>query len=175
MSELIDRIPGVQSTLATLRGVVETTQQIKAAQKFTGRSGQLAYTVSSSNTWDRVEVFPYTAPPGYLTAGFSIRYTSDGSQPYPIVIPSTDVRVNGTGVGNRPTLQAGGSFYTYADGAGDILIQNLNFEQPDQAFFGSTTESRWNIDVLYRGNVTLYIKARGQASCDGTWSVVRTY
>lgn len=172
MSELIDRIPGVESTLAKLRGVVNTNQQIKAAQRFTGRSGQLGYAVESDLDWDLVETFPYTPPPGYLSASFAITFTGDGTQKWPIVVLSTDVRVNGTANSNRLAVTPSSGFYEYADASGDVLFQA--FERHDPAYFDNPNVSRWTIDILYRGTVKIYFKARGQATSDGTFSVVRT-
>lgn len=172
MSELIDRIPGQESALAQLREVVETTEQIKARQRITGRSGQLGYAVASAATWDYTETFPTTSGGGYVGAGYRITFTSDGTQDYPIVVPSVDIRVNGTDEANRLKIIPSSGLYQYSDGSGEVLMQI--YERPYEGLFGSKNQSAWDYVFLYRGSVTIRIKPRGQASSKGTFSVART-
>lgn len=172
MSELIDRIPGVQSTIATMRGVIDTTNQIKARQRITGRSGQLAYAVSSSADWDLMLTFPAAPPPAYLSATFTIVFTGDGSQKFPIAVPITDMRVNGTADANKLSYPPGVAQLEYHSGSNDVLAQT--FERPAPDYFDSELQQAWTIDILYRGNITVYIKVRAQATSDGTITVTRT-
>lgn len=171
MSELIDRIPGEQSVVASLRGVVEDSLQFKAAQRFSGRSGQLGYLVESDDDWDLILPL-YSAPPAYTAATLELRYVSDGTQDYPIVVPVTDIRVNGTGEANRMQVVPSSGLFTYSDGSGDVIVQTWEYADPN--YFGHKSEARWKIDFLFRGNVTLRIKTRARATSDGTMSVVRT-
>lgn len=172
MSELIDRVPGTKSALAAIRNSAQTTAEFKARQRLTGRSGQLAYAIDSHLDWDYVETFPATVGPGFFSATYSLIYTSDGAQSFPIVIPSTDLRVNGESEANRLTVTPSSGWYEYVDGSGEVLVQI--FELPDPAYFESSTQSAWSIDVLYRGSVTLRFKTRAYATSDGTLSIVRT-
>lgn len=170
MSELIDRIPGRESLVGNLRGVVETTAQFKSRQLITGRSGQLGYAISSGQEWDLTETM--SAPgPGYLSRTYRVTYTSDGSQKFPIVTPATDLRFNGVAEHNKPTSSHDGSLWTYEDGSCDVIING--YELPNQAFFDSESQQAWEFVIMYVGTVTLRIKAQGQASCDGTFAVTR--
>lgn len=168
---MIERIPGVQSVISSLRRVVADSLQIKAAQRFSGRSGQLGYLVESDEVWDLVLPL-YSAPPGYTAATLELRYVSDGSQEYPIVVPVTDIRVNGTGEANRMQVVPSSGLFTYSDGSGDVIVQTYEYDDPN--YFGHASEARWKIDFLFRGNVTLRVKARARATSDGTMTVVRT-
>jgi hypothetical protein len=172
MSELIDRIPGVESMISKLRGVVNTSQQIKARQRLTGRSGQLAYTAQSSNEWDLTEALTPPTPPAFSEARYRIVFTGDGTQLHPIVFPLTDIRINGTGDGNRLQPVASSGLYAYQDGSGEVLGQAFIDElNPD--YFGSDYQLAWEFYFQYAGSVTVRIKARAQASCQGSFTITR--
>ena len=172
MSDLINRIPGNESAMASLATISRNTNQTKARQRITGRAGQLGYAIQSVNAWDLTETFPTTSGVAFSNASYRVTYTSDGTQRFPIVIPATDIRINGTGDANKPSIIPNSGLYSYADGSGEVQIQT--FEMPDQAYFASETQLAWSFDLLYRGSVTIRFKARGNATSNGTFSIVRT-
>lgn len=175
MSDVMDRLVGRPSTMAAVRLIRDTTLQRKAAQRLSGRSGQLGYAVSSQSAWD------YDAPIAYSGTTFElgvfrVLYTGDGTQKFPIAVPQFDVRINGTGEGNRMRLDPSTGDYKYEDAAVEVMA--LEYGEPDVATFESETESAWLIRLFYigkvgNGNFQLRIKPRAQATCDGTFTVTR--
>lgn len=175
MSELIDRIPGQESMMAKLRGVVDTTTQIKARQRLTGRSGQLGYAVSSAADWDLDTSVPYSTS-SFQTAEWHIVYTGDGTQPFPIAIPQFDVRINGTSDGNKMVFNPATSQYGYQDAA--VEVYALDYGKPVVSYLKDSVQTAWTVRLFYlgkvsAGNFALKMKARAQASSNGTFSVVR--
>lgn len=171
MSDLIDRIPGNESAIAALKLVSQTTAELKARQRITGRSGQLGYAVQSPAAWDITDALP--VPPGssYFVANYAVVFTRTGEQDFPIALISTDMRINGTADTNRLVVIPSSGLYTYNDGTCDVIVQT--FELPDPAYFESKTQSAWGISIAYSGNVTVRIKARGQATSPGSFAVTR--
>lgn len=148
-----------------------TASELKATQRITGRSGQLGYRVESNNAWDLTLALPYVEGPALSAATFKVTYTSNGKQKFPIVVPLIDLRFNGTGEGNKLTGAPGGDFFTYEDANGYVLMGWM--DRPDHTLFESETQLAWTFNVLYRGNITLRVKPRAQATCDGTLTVAR--
>lgn len=172
MSELINRIPGQESMMGKLRAVVETTAQLKARQRLTGRGGQLAYMAETDNQWDYQQTLTVPTPPAYAEARFRVTFTADESQRFPIAIPLTDVRINGTGDSNKLKVVPSSGLYSYTDGSGEVLGE-ANIDKPVQSLLDSEKQLAWEFYFQYRGTVTLRIKARAQASCPGTFAVTR--
>lgn len=160
--------------IGKLRGVVETTAQIKARQRLTGRSGQLGYSIDSGARWD-YEGSVAVSSTSFDDAEFIVTYTSNGTQPYPIVIPTFDVRINGEFDANRMAVDANSGYYEYQDSS--VEVQSFDFGKPLQSLYRSETQSAWLVSLFFigtsSGSMTVRIKPRAQSSCDGTFSVVR--
>lgn len=167
MNSSLDRLPEGTLTRA-IRSIGETEAEFKSRQRTTGRSGQLGYAVESALDWDYEITLPPTLSAQYVE--LILTFTGDGSQKFPIVIPASDIRVNGTGDANKLTLSPNGQ-WIYSNGGNVVLMYAL--DQPDPAYFESETQLAWLIGFEYLGSITFRLKARGQASTDGTWSVVR--
>jgi len=175
VSELIDRIPGQESVVAKLRGIVDTTLQLKARQRTTGRGGQLGYAIDSANAWDFDGSVAYTNST-YQIAEFHIIFTGDGTQKYPIAVPQFDVRINGTDASNRMVFRSDTTQYEYQDAAVEVMA--FEYGEPVNAYFASETQSAWSLKLFFigktgSGNFALRIKPRAQASCGGVFTVVR--
>lgn len=175
MSELIDRIPGRESLVAKLRGVVELTAQLKARQRLSGRSGQLGYAINSSDAWDYSGSVAFTNAT-YNSAQFRIVFTGDGTQPFPIAVPQFDVRINGTGSGNKMVFDPSLGTYVYEDSS--VQMDAFDYGKPISSYFASEDQSGWLLTLFHigktgTGNFQVRIKARAQASCGGAFSIVR--
>ena len=170
MSELLDRIPGNNSALRSVRTVANQIAQFKSRQRMTAKGGQLAYPVASDDEWDYIETFPTTPANTYYPAEFLVRFTGDGSQKFPIVIPQTDVRVNGTGESNKLAMGPSGQFIY---NSGGNVVQATFIDMPEPSYFESETQNAWLVVLYYTGSVTLRIKARGQSSSPGDFEIVR--
>lgn len=175
MSELIDRIPGQESMMSKLRAVVDTTTQIKARQRLTGRSGQLGYAVGSASDWDLDTSVPYSIS-SFQTAEWHVIFTGDGTQIYPIAIPQFDVRINGASDGNKMVFNPATSQYGYQDAA--VEVYALDYGKPVVSYLKDSVQTAWTVRLFYLGKVTagsfaLRVKARAQASSNGSFSVVR--
>ena len=172
MSQFIERIPGQESMMGKLRAVVETTAQLKARQRLTGRSGQLAYTAENPMMWDYENTLAVPTPPAYNQARFRVTFTGDGSQKNPIAIPLTDVRINGVEDVNKMKVVNSSGLYAYSDGSCDVIGEST-IDKPVQSLLGDELQLGWEFYFQYRGTVTLRIKARAQASCPGNFAVTR--
>ena len=161
--------------MAKIRSVVNTTAQIKARQRITGRSGQLGYAIDSGSAWDYTTNVAYNSST-YQTAKFQVTFTSDGTQRYPIVVPQFDVRINGTAAGNRMTFDPSIGRYKYQDAV--VSMQAFDYGRPIDSFYDNAAQSAWYVTLFHigmsgSGTFSLNIKVRAQGSCNGSFSIVR--
>ena len=175
MSELIDRIPGSESVRARIRGITDTTLQLKARQRLSGRSGQLGYVIGGAPGWDYEASIPVTSG-SYDIAEFRITVTGDGTQKFPIVIPELDVRINGTGEANRMVFSPGN--HGYAFDSATLSVTAIDYGAPVDDLYEDELKSAWTLRIMYMGvgvssAMALRIKLRAQASCGGSVAVVR--
>ena len=175
MSELIDRLPGNESFVASLRSIQRGTSQLKSRQRFSGKSGQLGYTIDSGNEWDLVVSIPYSSI-NFLNATFLIEVEGDGSQEFPIMIPSLDTRINGTGDASRMRFNAGNHGYDYNEY--NLSVSGVDYCVPAEEFFGDPLKNCWRLRIMYfgiynDGTMTLRLKFRAQGSCPGTIRITR--
>ncbi|TFD14176.1 hypothetical protein E3T26_08615 [Cryobacterium sp. TMT1-21] len=175
MSELINRIPGNKSAMAALKLITQTTAELKARQRITGRSGQLGYTVSSANDWDYIGLVTYTNST-YNLGVFRITFTGDGTQRFPIAVPQFDIRINGTGQSSRMIFNADSGKYEYNDAA--VEVQAFQYGRPVEDLFENELQSAWSVELFFigktgSGNFALNIKSRAQSTCKGVFSIVR--
>lgn len=172
MSELMGQLPerGLETAL---RGVEQTSREFKSAQRASSASGQMNYTIESSNAWDRTE----TISQGALSLmTLVVTMNTDRSQDWPEALMYMDIRANGTGNTNKfyyLTNMPNGSFYYamygWTDGTNVLAYakQVRNYNKASGIF-------TWTIDFRYSGTITYYIKPVIRATCGGTISITRT-
>jgi hypothetical protein len=157
--------------VAILRDVEQIEDQFKARQRVSGASGQLGYLVQSANAWDITQT---VTDPVAAVASFEITYTANGTQKFPIVMPTVDLRVNGTGNANRLSYLYGSGFngaLGYISGPNSLLMGELTRRH---AYLADPLVSKWAFNFVFSGTITYYLKALIQASSDGVVTVVRT-
>lgn len=160
----------IQHTPARLlKQAVRNQQQLKARQRQSNVSGQLGYQVETSATWDSTDTLATVVAPALAPLEFDITFTGDGSQRFPIAIPSTDVRIDGTADANKITPGLLG--LQYSSGL-DLAVFDL-FDYYDVTLLEDPFVYRWKVRGQYRGTPIYYLKARVRASCPGTLSVTR--
>ncbi len=148
--------------------------ELKNRQPTSGKSGVLAYLSQTNTTWDYNEAIASPSTTYGYSAGFTITYTGDGSQQYPIVNPFADLMFSSSlsPTPSRATYGVDG-LLRWTDGTNYIVVDN--FLLYDKTTVSSQLVTKWRIDFSYFGSVTYYLKAYTRGSSRGSISVVRTY
>lgn len=148
--------------------------ELKNRQPTSGKSGVLAYLSQTNNTWDLSEAIASPSTTYGYSAGFTITYTGDGSQQYPIVNPFADLMFSSSisPTPSRATYNAAG-WLQWSDGTNSVVVSS--FLRFGGATPGSQLVAGWAIDFMYYGSLTYYLKAYTRGSSRGSIGVVRTY
>lgn len=146
----------------------------KNRQRTSGQSGVLSYFSKSGNIWDLTQAITGAS---FQLVDFTVTFTGDGSQQFPVVSPYIDLYVNGTDNAHRIPLD--GSLYD--DGSGNTALYspggNANPRAvftPEAAYLADPLVSKWDIEIEISGNITYYLKAYAAGTCRGSITVVRT-
>lgn len=151
-----------------IRQARQLAQEFKSTQPTSGASGQLGYLIQNPADWDLITTLPATAPGNYVYVEWTVTYTADGSQKWPYAVPSTDLRINGTGSGNKLSKDPTSSQFTYGSVIrGEFDVYDVTTVEDEKVF-------KWVSQFYYTGAPTCYLKLRAQASSPGTISVART-
>lgn len=172
MDKGINQLP----EMALINGIRQADQLVseqKSAQRISGASGQLNYTIASEDTWDRTET---------VTAATTTQMTlvatlvCDGTQDWPEALLYLDIRANGTGESNKFIYLNGtyaGTTYAGALGWSDGT-NRITHGDMTRNFNNSTKVFTWTMDFFYKGTITYYAKATIRSSCSGTMTLTRT-
>ena len=155
----------------SIRDSSRTAQEFKARQRASGASGQIGYLVESDQEWDRIETLPTTAQYAYRPVELTLTFTGDPQRPWPIVIPATDIRFNGTGDGNRIFQDANGNYMWKVNNDNIVTMSTIDVIFPES--LEDPLHVKFQVLFYYTGTITYYVKARAQASSRGTWSIDR--
>lgn len=155
-----------------LRETAQLAHELKARQRLSGASGQLGYAVASTNNWDLTGSLPTSSPPNFNYAEFEVTFTGDGSQEFPVAIPSTDIRINGTALSNQLRYDPAVGWVSWSSGSN--IVRAEVYDQADVTLLQDPTRLRWKLGLYYSGTIAYYLKTRAHASCPGSISVVRT-
>lgn len=160
--------------VSTLKDIELGHDQLKTAQYTSGQSGLLDYLIQTGNTWDSTGTAIHTLYiPNII---FTVTYTSDGSQPYPIVVPYADLFINTVDEAHRLSvvqwyLTIGGQaiFLGEAADSGDYV----NFLAVNPAYALNSSTYQWTAEVTTEitTSFTYYFKAYARGTSPGTLSV----
>lgn len=148
--------------------------ELKNRQPTSGKSGVLAYLSQTNNTWDLSEAIASPSTTYGYSAGFTITYTGDGSQQYPIVNPFADLMFSSSisPTPSRATYNAAG-LLQWSDGTNGVVVNS--FLRFDNTTLSNQLVTKWTIDFTYYGSLTYYLKAYTRGSSRGSIGVVRNY
>lgn len=148
--------------------------ELKNRQPTSGKSGVLAYLSQTNNTWDYTENIASPSTTYGYSAGFTITYTGDGSQQYPIVNPFADLLFSSSidPTPRRVAYNANG-FLQWSDGTNGAVVNT--FLRLDSTTVNNQLVTKWTIDFSYYGTMTYYLKAYTRGSSRGSITVVRNY
>lgn len=152
-----------------LQRISSDLQQLKERQLVSGRSGLKAYLSQSDDTWDA------TGTAGPADIHITITFTSDGSQPYPIVVPYADVFINQIDEAHRLSIiqwfltVSGHAVYLgeFAD-SGDYV----DFLALDSSSALDPGTYQWTADITATTSVQYFFKAYVRGTCPGTVTVI---
>ena len=174
MSNLIRQIPELE-LVARIKDASNLSNQLKAARRMSGASGQLNYSGQSGNDWDITQ----TITGGSMTKiTFTVTMACDGSQDWPEAILYMDMRANGTADANRFTYLTSvpnGSFYYAMLGWTDATNANIIAYGGRNRTYNSVTKTfTWTVDFYYSGTITYSTKIVLRSTCPGAVSLART-
>lgn len=173
MSDLISQLPE-RGLEAALRRLDQGSSELKSAQRISGVSGQINYTLSSSNTWDITQT---VTAADWTQLEFTATLVCDGTQDWPEALAYLDVRANGTGDSNKLTYLNGtyagttltGFAPAWSDGT-NILIHNGT----NRTYDSSPRTFTWEMRFQFKGTITYRTKIVLRSSCPGTGTFSRT-
>jgi hypothetical protein len=172
----MDKVINQRPEMALMNGIRQARQlasEQKGAQRTSGASGQLNYTLQSVDTWDRTETVT-AATSTQMT--LQVTMTCDKTQPWPEALLYLDIRANGTGDSNKFSYLIGtfagqslNGSYGWTDNTNIITSgsMNRNFNNLGVIF-------TWTVNFFYKGTITYYVKPVIRASCGGTLALTRT-
>ena len=173
MQQRIQQIPS-NRLVSTLKQLQRNQDKLKTAQFTSGRSGLINYLTQTTSTWDSTGSASHTAfAPNII---FTLTYTSDGSQPYPIALPYADLFINSVDEAHRLSVEQwkltiGSNLVflgEFAD-SGDYV----NFLALNPTYALNPTTYQWTAEVTTTATsaVTYFFKAYVRGTCPGTLSV----
>lgn len=169
MNNALDRLP-TRVLPSQIRELAQDARELKSRQRSSGASGQASYPVANPSDWDRNERLPVTPVNEFRPLQFRITFVGDGTQSWPMVVPLFDIFFNGVSEANRAKPDAAGRrLWSSGNNKADVVDAALL----DTTLLREKYKMRWVVNVYYTGNITYWLKARGQASSRGTFLVER--
>lgn len=173
MSDLISHLPE-RGLEAALRQIEQKNGELKAAQRISGVSGQINYTLSSSNTWDITQT---VTAADWTQLEFTATLNGDGTQDWPEALAYLDFRANGTGDSNKLAYLNGtyagttltGFAPAWSDGT-NVIIHNGT----DRTYESAPRTFTWEMRFQFKGTITYYTKIVLRSSCSGSGTFSRT-
>lgn len=172
MNGVINQLPEM-ALVNAIRRARQVGSELKSAQRMSGASNQLNYTIESANTWDLIQTVS-AASTKQMT--LKVTMTCDGTQPWPEALLYLDVRANGTGESNKLSYLMGtiggqtfNGEYGWTDGTNLITSGSIN-----RAFSNGPVVFEWTINLFYKGTITYRAKPVIRATCGGTMTIERT-
>ena len=157
-----------------IRRISNNADEFKSRQRSSGASGQRGYSIESDQDWDLTQELPTTAAYDFQPVELIVTFTGEASRPFPIFMPATDIRFNGTAESNKPTRRANGDYFWPTTSATD-MTQMDQWDEPVTTLLGDQFVLEYRVNFYYTGTITYYVKARGQASSNGVLTVTRVF
>lgn len=149
--------------------------EFKNRQFTSGSSGVLGYRSQTTNQWDYNATVSTGSPSSFLDTTYTLNFTSDGTQNYPMINPAMDIFAGSPIEANRlkPNI-------AWSDGTNTAMLSGYFFLATDRLSVGypalsSINQLQWFTVISVAGSVALFIKAYAVGSCRGTVTLTRTF